>query len=304
MQKPRSDGDTPDPLQQVYCSGFAFQKAVEHAVRATAPDHGWTVAATELPWETPDRHPRKGFLDLLFAREAVRLAVECKQVMNASWVFLVPKGASPTNRCRTTWWNGRAPDPHLLSQIETKAFCDECTFEPSSLESDSCAMPKKGTRDTLESVVAELVTATLAIAGNPQIARPTDIELYIPVVVTTAKLVSCVFDPGAVSLADGQLRDARFTEEKLIRFRKTLTVDRSNQYDEGDESLEAWQGDRIRTVLIVNASTITDFLQSLQGIQPDDSILRRYRNRASLARPDPTCVFLEDRMLESPRESP
>jgi len=42
--------DTETTLKQINKSGFPFQLRVEHEIRMTEQQHGWSVASREHPW--------------------------------------------------------------------------------------------------------------------------------------------------------------------------------------------------------------------------------------------------------------
>lgn len=275
---PSANVDDPNKalVEQVNRSGFPFQLAVDHAVRTSQQTHGWSVVATELPWEASgsasDR--RKGFVDLVLRKGGLNLVVECKRLSKQTWAFLLPSANQATSRVRANWWNSRAPERSIADgYLDTsKVFCDDFSIVPASPESEYCVLPKdRGALTSLEELTQEMVLAAHSIAGEPGVGRSSGIDVYIPTIVTTARLSTCAFNPGAVDLDAGTLPSGDWLEHDLIRFRKTLTLDRSNDYDEGIVTLADWQHDRTRTVLVVRAAALLSMLTQLNtdGWVPD-----------------------------------
>ena len=86
----------------VNASGFAFQMAVEHAVRSSH-GHNFKVISREHAWRDP-KHDREGFIDLVLQSSMVTWAVECKRTKEAKWIFLVDKmKGEPVPHIRCLW---------------------------------------------------------------------------------------------------------------------------------------------------------------------------------------------------------
>jgi len=232
----------------------------------SAREHGWEVAGTELPWS-------RGFIDLVLQRGRLLLVIECKRVEDGTWIFLVRRGKQPTERFRMPWWNGRAPDlpPTERQQSVTKVFCDELFFDPPSPESEYCSVPKKkGPITSFEPLAQEIVSAAQDMAAREDVAHRNDAEFYIPAIVTNARLVTCELDPSTVSLDSGQLSAASWSDQAVVRFRKTLTLSRSNDYNSDPVDRATWQTDRTRTVLVVSAAALQTVLNGLRKFRYDD----------------------------------
>jgi hypothetical protein len=83
---------------------------------------------------------------------------------------------------------------------------------------------------------------------------------YIPVIVTTAELVISNFEPGDISLKDGNLpSNAGFEVVSSIRFRKSLTHKLPSS---PQDSIEEAHYMTERTVFIVNAEGFHEFLEA------------------------------------------
>jgi hypothetical protein len=249
----------------LYHSGFPFQTLARHLAQATGK---WRVHASEYPWQGPggDDH----FLDLVVTNGHWYLTIECKKTRKESLTFLRPVGASgPTDNQEVRCLR--------LEQIEDatrrlEIVCETWTVSPPSPESEFCVVSTGDSgkdQRLLERDARTLVRATEAFARQCRDTFRRDADpppgtdtLLVPVIVTNAPLFTARYRPTDVSPETGgfqktpdEIRDAPW-----IRFRKAFT-------SEGGPEL----GDR--TVLIVNASALVEFLNAfelppLQRIDP------------------------------------
>jgi len=248
-------------------SGFPFQLAVEHLVRVSENQHDWAVVATEFPWED-------GFVDLVLRRGPMLIIGECKRATEEKWIFLVPPGSrDDVQRSRLEWWNGRAPEPPALEAtiFHTRLFCDDFFVLPASAESEYCVVPKgKSAVPSLEAVCSVLLSAVHEIGDLPGVEHRADFEALVPVIITNAQLVTAHLSPGEEQLTSGEIDDADFRFHKFMRFRKSLVVRRSNDYDDSLMTLESWKADRVRTVFVVQARHLVEFLSAFNNLRFDD----------------------------------
>ena len=142
-----------DDIKQVNRSGFPFQLKVEHDIRATKSEHGWSVASREHPWENESR---SGFIDLVLKHEqfsTFRIVIECKRLKaddarQLRWLFLVEETRSDLV-LRTS-----------SLQVEADlgaAIWDDVLVNPASLESQFCALQgdNPGRNPLLENLAKE-----------------------------------------------------------------------------------------------------------------------------------------------------
>jgi hypothetical protein len=237
-------------------SGFPLQIRVANVAESTGT---WRVFLAEHPWKS-DITGTGGFIDLVLIKNYAAMVIECKRVREAKWVFLIPeKAPSPQPRARP--WESEYSDGRWY-----KFGWSYDQVLPLSYESHFCAIhgTEQGRKTLLERTAAELIESVEALAlqekehvtGGNLFRR-----LYVPVIVTTAELVVSSFDPRSISLKDGCLpQDSDFQHVPFIRFSKSLTT----QYDtsHGRGILETYEQTR-RTVFVVNAENIEDFLKSL-----------------------------------------
>ncbi len=83
--------------------------------------------------------------------------------------------------------------------------------------------------------------------------------VYIPVIVTNAKLFICVVNPSFIGLENGKLESAEIVEIPFIRFRKNLSKLIQPRKYEGDLQEENIENDR--TVFVINSTKLTEYLK-------------------------------------------
>ena len=241
----------------VNASGFVFQLGIEHRIRETRSLHRWDVLAREHPWSVGDR---SGFIDLILEQGIVRLVIECKRPRDASWVFLVPAGGpEQATRCRAQWADASPGMPDLLGW-------DDFSVSPASTESEFCLIrgQGEGDRSLLERLSADLVQSLPSLANDDfQVAASTRFSnqwIYVPVIVTTAKLEICRFSSGDVDLREGTLEQTSFESVPFLRFRKSLAHGLNPHVRAS--SLSDITADKMRTILVVNSEHLPEFLNN------------------------------------------
>jgi len=125
----------------------------------------------------------------------------------------------------------------------------------------------------LERTASEIIEATEAFAMEEHslgIPKPDHLRTYFSVIVTTADLKICKFDPAEVDLKSGEIAKCEFEDVRYLRFRKSLTArgEKASQKDIGEVFEE-----KERTVFVVNSVYFLNFLREWKlGRTP--SILR------------------------------
>ncbi len=246
----------------VNASGFLFQLRVEHAIRKSSNQHGWKVVSREHPWEDPESGG-EGFIDLVLMHKAKCMIVECKRPRDASWVFLVPDDSHPEVqqvRCQVA--------DYKTSQTPL-GYWEDLNMEPSSPEAEFCVIrgKDKDSSPILERWSGGLLKALECFAQEElKLAQQNNdlplVRVYFPVVITTAQLEVCRFKLGDVKLENGTLKDSQFETVPFIRFRKSLTTRLTN--GETPKNIEETNQNRERTVLVINASRLSNILQEFR----------------------------------------
>ena len=238
-------------------SGFVLQLGLEHQIRQTRADHGWDILSREHPWSSGSS---SGFVDLIIGQGIVRLVIECKRPRDGAWLFLAPAGAPPTRRFRCQWAQGSRDKSDLVGW-------DEFLLAPDSPEADVCIIRGTGEKDRslLERIVGGLIEsfAPLALEELNTLAWVDGYNelLHVPVIVTTAKLYLCRYDPQDLHLEDGTLGSASFEPVPFVRFRKSLAHSQSPYASIVD--IGAIARDKERSVLIVNPTELAPLLKVL-----------------------------------------
>lgn len=241
----------------VNSSGFPLQIGLTHLIEKTRNQHGWKVLSSEHPW----RHlgtGSDGFIDLILVdqHDVQVMVVECKRVLNTSWTFLIPSKETKPRRHVNSWLT--------LTQnnkVERFSWLD-VTPEPFSPESEFCVVPGQDNKSKpmLERTSAELVEATEAFAKEEcTINKPSSqfLRVYFSVIITTAEIKICNFDPDEINIGTGEITNSSFETVPFVRFRKSLTT----QHDtSGHRSLKDVIRAQERTIIVINANEVVNVL--------------------------------------------
>jgi len=88
--------------------------------------------------------------------------------------------------------------------------------------------------------------------------------LYVPVIITTARLHICVFDPADIDMETGTLPEDQKTEEvELIRFQKSLGADFHSSVDKLRGLADA-NAQNERTIFVIRATRFVSFLDEFE----------------------------------------
>lgn len=275
----------PDVRSILNSSGFGFQLAVEREVRES--DTGWSVLTTEHPWS---RAGKSGFVDLVLECGIARLVVECKRARKANWVFLIrEEGQEEVTRVRGSWADSLPGEP------SPSIGWDDVHFAPATPESEFCSVRGTGERQEpmLERLASSCVEATHAIAisdGYITLLEPlpgahdSGAHVFVPMIVTTARLWAVPRCYEAADLATGDIEPVEMKEVPAVRFRRSLA--RDEPFDMSATGLKDLKRSADRTVLVVGAAHIASFLGDLRMRRPPHGadfpweLARRRQHRA------------------------
>ncbi|MDG4595968.1 MAG: hypothetical protein P9F75_09840 [Candidatus Contendobacter sp.] len=252
-------------------SGFPLQIGLEYLINQTRSSHGWKVIYSEHSWKNPT-DGCSGFIDLVLENKhgTSVLIVESKRVLETSWVFLIEDQKQLRRRHAKSW---------VMRYIDNKFTyfgSKELTLEPTTPQSQYCVVdgqdPKS--KPMLERVGSDVVSSMEGFATEEKELYLKDREafrIYFGVVVTTAKLKVCSFDPAKISTTDGKIQDASYTEVLYLRFRKQLLshYEIPKHYAVGGHREIARAKES--TVFVVNAEALPQFLREFEV---DDNSLR------------------------------
>jgi len=258
----------PGSLDDVNRSGFPFQIAIEHFIKARKTEPPWRVVASEVPWSG-------GYADLVIRYGRVIAVIECKRCHDQTWTFLVEDSSEPQVTAgralyHRQWYGREILDREFLRQV---IDVDIDWVEP-SFESRYCVVaPRKDNPiRELEGIASELVAACHDLADGPGRHHETEIELTVPVLVTTASLSICRYKIGSIDLKSGTIADGRIEPIDMIRFRKPLSTDLESI--EGRTPAALGLGPRAarqeRTVFVVTPDGLERFLFGARRVLAQD----------------------------------
>jgi len=246
------------PLDDVNRSGFPLQIAVEHLVKQTTQNHGWTVPYIEHAWFNRADN-RNGFIDLVLRdrNKTSTLVVECKRVRDSNWLFMRSDGTD-TGRRHCKSWVSR----YKSGSMKFFGWHDLAT-EPTTVEAMYCIQADG--KQLIERIAAEVISSTEALAWEEKDYHPelTDhVSFYFSAIVTTAELKVCCFSPELISLKDGAIPEADFKPVPWVRFRKQLSsrlkAFTPQDYSSGNDPTK----EKEHTVFVLNAEALKDFLSA------------------------------------------
>jgi len=240
-------------------TGYPLQIHLRELITQSQDKHGWHVLAFEHRWENA-RDGEEGFIDLILDHGSyvVRLIVECKRI-SGNWYFLIPRNrAFPTDRAKI-----------LHAQFPPPTFeWHDFRISPESDQANFSVLATGGKKDsrTLETLAGQLLLSMEALAvqemsfRNDSVSAPWRNRFYLPIIVTTAKLQKCTFNPLEIDPDDGSLRDADIQPLNLVRFRKPLASNQELAPSKNDD-IPTLNAAAERTVLIVQASYFLEYLR-------------------------------------------
>jgi hypothetical protein len=243
-------------FESVRRSGFPFQTRIAAEV---AGESGWHLRAVEMPWS--DDTFGDQFVDIIATRGSAFAVIECKKMEAAAFTFLRPLGMPHTT--------GLQDYAQLFCTVQTsravfQSDVHSVRMRPPSFESDLCVLATSKTgRDgrLLEPDCRLLLHATnwyvrrnrglLGLQARQGGSTPEQ-SIFLPTVVTNARLFTARYDPNDISLDSGSfLEDPKETEEiDFIRFTKSFS------------SAESLTADRC-TVFVVRAVALARFLHAV-----------------------------------------
>ncbi len=262
--------------QAINDSGFPLQLGLASLV------HGgeWRVILTEHAWKDPLSESEK-FIDMVLQGRGqagpLRLVIECKRAKDTEWIFLREQSSYQHQNHRS---HLRARMVANYSGMTTPV--DEWVdvqFDPRSPEATFCVIRKNSQRsqELLERTASEIARAADALASQEMLIHKPSRQpslnsglsrLYIPIIVTTAKMFICDADYGSVDLETGEVAGAVISPSPIVRFKKSLGSDASQLTRM--LSIESFAKQSERSVLLVQANAILDFLKTAQVAMSTD----------------------------------
>jgi hypothetical protein len=249
-------------LDLINASGFLFQVRVEREIEKlnlSSSGWRWDVIAREHRWVDPF-DGKEGFIDLIIGSDVDRVVIECKRTTDASWLFLIPKDQAQTSQARLLWtYEGPIPrETYRRKLFEWHNF----QAKPRTYESMFCIIRGKGEKEApmLERLASQLLRSVEGLAKEEVESESTsqgNRHLYIPTIITNAKLIVCQHKIDDVDISTGRLEKADFFEVPFVRFRKNLS---SSTPEHTHPDLEKANLYNERTVFVVSSNSIGEFL--------------------------------------------
>ena len=246
--------------QIINSSGFPLQIGIENLIKGTHGDHGWSILSSEHSWENLD-NGNSGFIDLVLEDRSKTsiLIVECKRVIDSNWLFLNP-AKFIKNRLHVKAWVTKKSG----SKVQYFGWKD-LTSSPDTPESAFCVVAGQDAKSKpmLERIAHNVVESTVGFANEEHlnvVDKFDSLRMYFNVIITTAKLKVCSFDPNMVSMENGKLDNTEITEVPFLRFRKQLstrTLKNGSLITDGFYSLIR---EKENTVFVINAEHFLSFL--------------------------------------------
>jgi hypothetical protein len=248
-------------LETVDSSGFLFQVKVAQQFR----ESGLSPVLEEQHWVHPNGK-YEGFADIVAISNRLRFVVECKRFRDAEWIFLTQERSFSQNR--NIFYKISKYDS---SNYPFRKWSEFGTHQKNIKEANQCVMKRNGKDENLlESICTILINSIEAIAQDEiQIRKDQRGELiYIPMIVTTARLYLCEYNLNIIDINTGNLsiNEISPTLESVpyIRFRKSLGI-RSNELVDSS-SLKHLSLANERSILIIQAESLKGFLNSLESL--------------------------------------
>jgi len=245
-------------------SGYPLQLKLEDLINEKSMEHNWYVLVKEHHWLNSSTGD-EGFIDLILGSHSLpktKLVIECKKYSD-NWIFLIPnKNPSATRESKI--FAGFYENSLIVNDWR------KTLIRPETYESSFCVSATKDSR-TLEKISGELLLSLESLAieeskltmdhGNGILSA----LFYLPIIITTAKLYICLFDPGNINLDNGEISESEIKPVNFIRFNKNLATSlkdhKSNKDYYSKDSLVRTNLENDRTVFIVQSESILGFLK-------------------------------------------
>lgn len=257
-------------------SGFPLQIGLENEFNKVSNETGWRVFSIEHAWKNEDTGS-SGFIDLVIENQAKysKIVIECKRVQDTNWIFLIPENSTNKENGAKQWlsasnWQGKSGADYF-------DWFDGAIL-PLSYESQYCVVQgQDNDRPLLERLASILVETTEAFAKENYLyprrnfdMTPGFLCLYLNMIVTTADLKVCRYNPDNISLVNGKLDQMGFETVPFIRFRKQLSNKKIELNEKATPILgnpflhNAYIEAKKNTVFVVHSTELISFLNSYQ----------------------------------------
>lgn len=272
--------------EQGYLLHHKLVKVLQPSADQKQFKHEWYVEASEVPVSLTNGDETR--VDIVLRHRQSNpenpwhVVVECKRAARdyKRWVFFSDiqygRGPSPSSYYTEhaglrNGWNHQG-DPDLSQFLHTREATKDCPVFDFGLEARTEPPGRDKRASATTAIEDSLHQVTLGQTGLANTLRRAHMLFFdlIPVVVTTAELMSAQFDASKVSLHDGKIapQDLKLKPRKwlAINYRISDVVSQHSGLDYGrNKSIAQHIGARqVRTVFVVQAEHIQPFLEWLE----------------------------------------
>jgi hypothetical protein len=250
-------------LKIINASGYLFQLKIEDEIRnlKTYTDNNIKIIASEHRWVDIDTSD-EGFIDTIIENGIFRYVIETKRVQDAEWIFLVPRNSNPTQDTRLLFAR--------INVSNNKYYQDwaKVIIRPLTIRSSFCLIRGQGESklSMLERIGETLLRSVESLAVEelyiPYESTRDRSFVYLPIIITNAKLLISEYDPNDVDLMTGKINEASFNETPFIQFYKNMSS--SLKTDSKPHNLHEANLQNNRSVIIVNSDKIAEFIDNIQ----------------------------------------
>ena len=293
--KPEPTTDDERAIHALNIHGLFFERWCQQTIRDTP---GFTVTSTNYPVEFPPPkngvRGREGVLDIRAehhdGQKRLTLIIECKKNNPefVNWVFVPSLSPKHSNRISVpVIVNKSRPDSPVGWEVKTDLtrmhldalqYADEARETKGARQSTSNDESRTETSDAVTEAAYQVTLATQAISleevesssrrgkeASSTTRMSWDMQALLPVIVTSAHLFTCDFDPKEVEAGSGEIPydKAKLVEHPYLVF--TYTLPRHLQYvsEEAANNLSSSQLERyMRTqIMVVHSGKLKEFLE-------------------------------------------
>jgi len=250
----------------VNSSGFPFQLWIAKQIEQTSEHHSWKVVGLEFRW-FDKRKQKEEFIDVVLEdqNDVFRAVIEAKRVRNGTWIFLQPLNFEEKTRSFRYMW---------IDASREKIGWHDGYFEKELPVSSFCIIRSQAqNQPMLERVASYVLAATESVGERELLLHETKYQhIYLPIIVTTAKLLLYSFDPANVDPITGTPENGLFSEVPYLVFRKGF--DTTYETSKMPSNLTELNSEDERTVLVVNSLHLKELLIHINAFK----LINRYES--------------------------
>jgi hypothetical protein len=266
--------------EQGYLLHHRVLGAIESVSRRDQWDDTWRIEAFEVPVSLPNHDETR--IDIVLKHKKVGLpwwlVIECKRAAPdyKTWVFFAQnqtgRGPSPNSyyienaKLAHSW--DHSGEPEMMHGLERRAAASSCPAFDFGVEArlNRAEHSKRvSATDTLEDALHQVTLGQAGLALKLRTAHELTINL-VPIVVTTAEIVSADFNCESISLSHGEIdpKNLRLEPRKwlAVNYRASDVICQFSRFtilkqNSIGDHVCSWQ---VRTVFVVQAENILEFL--------------------------------------------